>query len=290
MISVLRGKQARQPNVTGTSLLRSAQADRFLPAYRRAIRRELAREGNEAAANVLAGVEGDPVTDALEREWVRRLTDLLFRWAGRMVTAGAKFAFTEVLLFTSPNAIEVAGKQAEVLGAFDLPLNVDNINSWVDDVSTSIARTSRKRLTAAFQEASTFLDETFDPPRGLTPRAIAKRMLEAFATNSRFRAIMLARTGTIWAYNEGAVQTYLQAGVGAMRWVVTRDDLLCPFCAGMDGVVIRPGGNFWEGGAQMQVQEMGSFLKLNLPFDVQHPPLHPNCRCTIIPILAESLS
>lgn len=84
------------------------------------------------------------------------------------------------------------------------------------------------------------------------------------------RALVIARTETIAASNEGQRQLWLQAvkagyltGEEQREWIVTPDDRLCERCAVMDGQTAR----------------------INEPFrpetgkSVMSPPLHPNCRC-----------
>ena len=62
--------------------------------------------------------------------------------------------------------------------------------------------------------------------------------------------------------------------------LVTPDDALCEFCAVMDGVKIRTADNFLPAGQRLEGAEGGG---LSSKFDVGHPPLHPNCRCVVVP-------
>lgn len=85
------------------------------------------------------------------------------------------------------------------------------------------------------------------------------------------RAETIARTETMKASNEGqsqawgqAVQKGLLVGDEKKEWITTPDDRLCPICEPLDG------------------QQVG----LDEPFDVDGdqvdaPPAHPNCRCTM---------
>jgi hypothetical protein len=93
---------------------------------------------------------------------------------------------------------------------------------------------------------------------------------------------MLAHTGAIWSYNEGAVQRYQADGIAVVEWLTSEDDLRCEACAEMNGKRIETGDAFVASG--------DSFAGIKIPtgtrgFDVRHPPLHPNCRCTLIPIV-----
>lgn len=83
----------------------------------------------------------------------------------------------------------------------------------------------------------------------------------------RNRSILIARTETISASNQGQTQLWQQAvaeGVlprTAKRvWIVTPDERLCPICEGLDGKTSSLNGSFEN------------------KFD--NPPAHPGCRCT----------
>jgi SPP1 gp7 family putative phage head morphogenesis protein len=85
------------------------------------------------------------------------------------------------------------------------------------------------------------------------------------------RADLIARTETMRASNEGqqeawdqAVEEGLLTGTERQEWIVTPDDRLCPICEPMDGVVTDLDGYFDVDGDQ-----------------IDGPPAHPRCRCTI---------
>ncbi len=85
------------------------------------------------------------------------------------------------------------------------------------------------------------------------------------------RADSIARTETMDALNDGALEGWAQAqddgllGEGATKEViVTPDERLCPVCEPLDGVAVP----------------------LDEPFDTDNgpimaPPFHPRCRCTL---------
>ena len=104
--------------------------------------------------------------------------------------------------------------------------------------------------------------------------------------NQRTRATLIARTETIWAFNEGAVQGYRQSGVvEAKEWLTSWDEQTCEFCSSMDGTIVGLDLSFLEMGTDF-VGERGGILN-NSYENTDHPPIHPRCRCTIIPVLHE---
>ncbi len=84
---------------------------------------------------------------------------------------------------------------------------------------------------------------------------------------SKERATVIARTETNMAANAGALQGYKTSGVvGGKEWLTAEDDKVSEECeANGDAGVIALGADFPSGDAA--------------------PPAHPNCRCTIAPVV-----
>jgi SPP1 gp7 family putative phage head morphogenesis protein len=85
------------------------------------------------------------------------------------------------------------------------------------------------------------------------------------------RAETIARTEVQRASNQGQIEAWDQAtdeglltGTETKEWIVTPDDRLCPICEPLDGQNVPMDGTFDADGAQ-----------------VDGPPAHPNCRCTL---------
>lgn len=134
-----------------------------------------------------------------------------------------------------------------------------------------------------------------------------------------WRAETIARTETMTASHAGLVEGWKLArdqgrlpGEVRMQWVVTEDDRLCERCAPLDGVTVALGGVFEAtvkgfpdgmpdevtpgserrrkgglrpGSGREPVRDEGlegRLVPLRRPIRVSHPPLHPNCRCTLI--------
>lgn len=83
------------------------------------------------------------------------------------------------------------------------------------------------------------------------------------------KALTIARTETIRSSNMGALDTYLQAGVERKQWSADGAGT-CEICQGLDGIQVRIDGGFETDGGK-----------------VDAPPAHPNCRCSILPVLSE---
>jgi SPP1 gp7 family putative phage head morphogenesis protein len=92
---------------------------------------------------------------------------------------------------------------------------------------------------------------------GLGVERTARELSDALAI-TRARALTIARTETLNAYREGARLRYMELGLRRYRWLATGDERTCAICADLNGQV----------------------------FDIEAPMNpHPNCRCTILPVL-----
>lgn len=110
---------------------------------------------------------------------------------------------------------------------------------------------------------------------------LADRVQERLGNDSnRYRAERIARTETIYGSNAGAELGYYQSEVvEGKQWLTAIDERTCDFCEDMNNRIELLGSSF-------------DISDIDLNFDysdgqMPYPPLHPNCRCTIIPILSK---
>jgi hypothetical protein len=263
--------------------MRAAMADNWLSRVRQAVYETLGSQVLEAAERVEEGSK-QPVTDAMAQRWQEELVETQRPYFYGMTVAGYELAEQEFGEEKSAPRDEKTKQEGVSIGddnAFlQLPRPQD-VEVYLEETSKLETATSRKKIDAIFQRSFAFVDP--DTGRGMTPKDIA-RMLEAQGiAQSKARAELIARTSTIWCYNEGAQQEYFSMGVLSESWLVTEDDVLCDFCRAMDGVTVPINEAFWAAGSSMEVTIDDSRRGLGFPFDIQHPPLHPYCRCAVIP-------
>lgn len=86
---------------------------------------------------------------------------------------------------------------------------------------------------------------------------------------SRERALVIARTETAYADVQGNIEAYRQSGVVSGKQWITGEGC-CDLCDELDGTVV---------GLDEQFDSDGE--------SVDGPPLHPNCRCDVLPVLTE---
>jgi HK97 family phage portal protein len=121
---------------------------------------------------------------------------------------------------------------------------------------------------------------------GETGSQVRKRIEGVFGFADKNRATVIARTETIWALNAGAVEGYKQSGVVVGKeWSTAEDERVCQWCGPLDGKIIGLEGDYFKQGDEFIGREGGK-----LPFPIEnigHPPLHPQCRCTVVPVVRE---
>lgn len=82
------------------------------------------------------------------------------------------------------------------------------------------------------------------------------------ATNqAKYKAVRIARTETLNAYNQAALNQYKKVGIKKWRWLTAIDERTCPECEPLDNLVFT--------------------------MDDPRPPKHPNCRCAVAAVVEE---
>lgn len=111
---------------------------------------------------------------------------------------------------------------------------------------------------------------------------LRKRVQSVFSSMAKYRAERIARSEVIRATNWGTEKAYKESGVVEGKvWLTATDERTCEFCGPLDGREVGLSKNYFNKGDDVSGSEGGT---LSVNYDnVAVPPLHPNCRCTIIP-------
>jgi len=114
---------------------------------------------------------------------------------------------------------------------------------------------------------------------------LRKRVNEIYGNASTARAEMIARSEVLRASNFATNEAYIQSGiVTGKEWLTAEDERTCPWCSSMNGKIVDVKSDFLKEGDDLTVNDK----KLDLDYsDITTPPLHPQCRCTILPWLEE---
>lgn len=152
----------------------------------------------------------------------------------------------------------------------------------------TILRNSTKKM------ASRFNDETIEAlnktlaegiQEGENLDKLKSRVEDVYDAGKGYRALRVARTETLKASNSASVEAYRQTGyVTAKEWYVNPDS--CELCDSFQGKTIGLDDNFLDVGESFSyIDSKGEEqTQQNTYDDVEEPPLHPNCRCAILPV------
>lgn len=171
----------------------------------------------------------------------------------------------------------------------DMPVGVDlegsdklianhmssRVGDWITKTSKIETKTTVSKFEALYQSA---LSAAAGDSVGMSPAELAKVILSDGLASNASRAEMMSRTMCVWGVNEGAQAMYKREGVEAKEWLVTEDDVTCEECSAMDGETVGIDDAFGE-------QETDDTVGGDDALLIEHPPLHPNCRCCLVPSL-----
>jgi len=141
---------------------------------------------------------------------------------------------------------------------------IDWLNNYGMGWLKQINETSRNQVVNAIDD---FIRQ------GKSMQALKKNIVEILApTYSKSRAESIATTEVTRIYAEGNLLAWKSTGtVTQKRWMTARDDLVCPICAPLDGMVVDIDSN----GFTTEIGGLG----------LSNPPAHINCRCWMTPVV-----
>jgi len=177
------------------------------------------------------------------------------------------------------------GAQGETIAAdFGIDFNLSNplVLDWVAGYSF---RFSEKLVNVTAADLGKLIGQA--QAEGWSIPKLQDELQGLYDGWSRLRAELIARTETIRSSNAGARMAYRTGGVKQLQWWATMDERVCPFCGEMHKRIIGIEGSFWQQGDVMEIEGEGGKVQ-SLKFDyeqVDHPPLHPDCRCTVLPVV-----
>lgn len=277
--------------LTPQVVLRKAHADGWYPKTRIRVLSVLQAQARAVARRISAGAR-KATDDELLEKYGRRLQKTRRPLAIKMASEGRKLGLREL------GRDDAAGKAEDSMDTvridFGVRLDPQPVEEWLKETSKLETDATRKRYErimhkAEATEVEVVASDGHTYTRSPTVREIARQTLQEGLAWSRTRAELMSRTLTMWSYNEGAHQAYRESGIAVEEWLTTEDDLLCPFCKALDGRRVRTEDTFVRRGAPVWVKDGDGgkkYLNRSMPFDIQHPPLHPHCRCALLPVVA----
>jgi SPP1 gp7 family putative phage head morphogenesis protein len=118
---------------------------------------------------------------------------------------------------------------------------------------------------------------------GWSPTKMSSEITDRVDAIGKHRATVLARTEVINAYSEATLQRFEQMGVESVtveaELKTAGDDRVCVICEALEGTVL-PIDEVRD--REITVEYDGTSSTVTMK-----PPIHPQCRCTLIPVIKE---
>lgn len=152
------------------------------------------------------------------------------------------------------------------LGSVYLPTDTFHrtIENGVKDFVTSVVGTDKDKLSALLKEG---IDN------GQSIAEIQRNIRTHFADFKKNQSEKIARTEILRASNAGTLDAFRASDVvKGKQWLTAMDDRVDPACNELNGKIVDVEGAFFK----------ADFASGKIP------PLHPNCRCDLLPVLADS--
>lgn len=181
----------------------------------------------------------------------------------RLVEAGASTGLARLGMGTS-DPFSVIPDRAE-----------QYLRSYTVQLARQITDSTEQQLRGAV-EAGILSGESVDQR--------ANRIAAVLRDSSGYNAERIARTESSYAYNGGEVQAWRAQGIEKMRWVLSPN--ACPQCEALAARFNEPHPTdkpFLRVGETLAGKD-GQAWTITYR-DVAHPPLHPNCTCTVVPVV-----
>ncbi len=174
--------------------------------------------------------------------------------------------------------VALAGNEALKLINIDSPYIPgevkETVRKNVDKFATSMIKTDRDKIIDMISQGIV---------EGQSIPKIRSNIENAYKEYSRVQANRVTRTEVIRASNLGSQDAWKQSGiVTEKQWLTARDDRVDPLCDYMNGKIIPVTKNFFDKGATLEVGDHKADFSYG---SVKVPPLHPNCRCTLLPVI-----
>lgn len=170
---------------------------------------------------------------------------------------------------------------AEAIEALGISWDANNeerskfLDSYTVRLSERITKEQRNQLKEAIRSS---IDE------GESTREATDRVFEALNLDEKWKAERIARTESARTYSQGELTSWKEAGVEGKQWILAAGS--CPICdeiAKKYEKAISLQDNFFDKGHSVDTAEG----KFTFDYeDIDSPPAHPQCRCTVVPVVS----
>lgn len=178
----------------------------------------------------------------------------------------------------TPVVIELMEAQTEDVANFI----TGELITVTDEMRRTVEQNILKISGVYNQDTITQLEKTLTEGQssGESLNKLKKRVENVYSDAKGYRAERIARAESLKASNRAAELTYKQSGYTTVKWFTNPG--ACEFCQSYSGRTKQVGSNFTVVGDVVTGVDGGQ-LRVDYS-DIDVPPLHPNCTCSLIPV------
>ena len=187
------------------------------------------------------------------------------------------------------DSLDVIGdltEQSAKASALSVGKNIDfDSQDALDAIRANSFKFAKKVTETSIKDIKKVIATSYDEGKTIGDTSKALQDLNKQWTKGRVNTI--ARTETFRAANEGARIGYARSGVVTkLKYSAILDGSTSQLCKHLDGKVVGIDEKFLTE-QEGFVDSNGKSANLSYDEGVPNPPTHPNCRCTIIPVIEE---
>lgn len=160
------------------------------------------------------------------------------------------------------------------------------LNPYLNSSPTA-TKSDQYRIASSVYSSALMSDRLVDAwKKGKRVKPLAEVLEPVFGKS---RAEMIAITETTRLQSAGQIEAWKASGeIAAKMWVTSEDERVCPLCGPLHGsITVLSGGWAITESLIAMVPELQKAL--SGPTTVQHPPIHPRCRCRLRPVPVSEL-
>ena len=166
-------------------------------------------------------------------------------------------------LITNISSETRKGVQSVIGSAFDLGIPPKDAAKVIRNM---VGLTEKQSIAASrYRDKISNQDRPTDQVERMAARYESKLLRYRGETIARTEIITSAHQGQKEAWQQAVDEGLLDPSETNREWITTDDDRLCPICEPMNGQIVGLDEAFLDGDGE----------------DVEEPPVHPNCRCTV---------
>jgi len=171
-------------------------------------------------------------------------------------------------------ALKQAGKRAgKLLPNLEFNVEHPNINSYLNNRLTKVGGLVNETTIGKLRKQLRLAVS-----KGESIPSIAERISGVYGKARGARAVTIARTEVLSAYNEGSIQSYIQSGVvDRLEWIATNDSRVRDDHKALDGKTVKLGGYFkYPSGGQTKSPGNSGIASQDI-----------SCRCVLGPVVGK---